>query len=52
MSLDALTSLEETLEILSDRALMRDLRDAAVEEERGETVTLTRDEALALIKMR
>ena len=52
MSVEDLASLEESLEILSDRALLRDLREAAVEEERDETVTLTKDEALALIKKR
>jgi antitoxin YefM len=49
MSVADLESLEESLEILSDRAALRDLREAAAEDERGDTVALTRDEAIALI---
>ena len=52
LSIADLTSLEETLEILSDRAVLRELREAAAEDERGGTVTLTKDEAIALIKPR
>lgn len=52
ISVADLASLEETLEILSDRAVIRELREAAAEDERGETVTLTKDEAAALITHR
>jgi prevent-host-death family protein len=50
LSVDDLESLEETLEILSDPALMRSIRRAQREAQSGKAVRLTRDEALARIK--
>lgn len=52
LSVDDLASLEETLEILSDRATLRDLREAAAGDERGETAPLSKDQALELIRER
>lgn len=52
LSVDDLASLEETLEILSDRATLRDLREAAAEDERGETTPLSKDQVLELIRER
>lgn len=52
LSPEDLASLEETLAVLSDRALLRDLRTAAEEEDRGETVALTKEQALALVRVR
>ena len=45
MSVDDLESLEETLDILSDKELMAQLRAS----DNDEVETLTKDEALALI---
>ena len=47
LSVDDLESLEETLEILSDPALLRSVRRAQREARSGKAVRLTRDEALA-----
>ncbi len=49
LSVEDLQSLEETLEILSDPALMRSIRRAEREAASGKAVRLTRDEALARI---
>lgn len=49
LSIDDLESLEETLRILSDPALMRSVRRARREADGGKATHLTRDEALALI---
>ena len=49
LSIDDLESLEETLAILSDPALMRSIRRAEREVEAGEAVRLTADEARARI---
>jgi len=50
LSVEDLQSLEETLEILSDPALMRSIRRAEREAASGKAVRLTRDEARARIK--
>ncbi len=50
LSIADLESLEETLEILSDPALMRSIRRAQREVAAGKAVPLTRDEALGRIK--
>jgi prevent-host-death family protein len=50
LSVEDLQSLEETLEILSDPALMRSIRRAEREAASGKAVRLNRDEALARIK--
>ena len=49
LSIEDLESLEETLEVLSDAALMRSIRRAEREADSGKAVRLTRDEALARI---
>ena len=46
LSLDDLESLEETLEILSDAALMADLHEADDDVKSGRTLRLSRDDAL------
>jgi len=50
LSVEDFESMEETLEILSDPALMRSIRRATGEADAAEVVRLSRDEALALIK--
>jgi prevent-host-death family protein len=50
LSVEDLESLEETLEILSDPALMRSIRRGQREAASGKAVRLTRDEALGRIK--
>jgi prevent-host-death family protein len=49
LSVEDLESLEETLEILSDAALMRSIRRAEREAASGKAVRITREEALARI---
>jgi antitoxin YefM len=51
LSIDDLESLEETLAILSDPRVLADLREARADGA-GEATSLTREEALALIKDR
>lgn len=46
LSVDDLESLEETLEILSDAALMADLHEADDDVKSGRTLRLSRDDAL------
>jgi len=50
MSIEDLDGLEETLDILSNTALMRRIKKAEAEIASGQTEQLTKDEALALIK--
>ncbi len=50
LSIEDLESLEETLAILSDSSLMRDVKQSAREARAGKSVRLTRDEALGRIK--
>jgi antitoxin YefM len=50
LSIEDLESLEESLEILSDPALMRSIRRAQREVESGKAIRLSRDEALGRIK--
>lgn len=50
ISVTDLESLEETLEVMSDPALARAVRQAEAEVAAGRTEALTQDEALALIK--
>ena len=52
LSIEDLESLEETLEILSNPALMTDIREADAEREAGATTALTKDEALAQLRSR
>jgi prevent-host-death family protein len=52
MSIEDLEGLEETLDILSNPALMRRIRKAQAEIAAGEAHELTKDEALALIRPR
>lgn len=48
LSIEDLESLEETLDVLGDPALLRSVAKAVREIARGEARTMTRDEALAL----
>lgn len=50
LSVEDLEGLEETLEILADPALMRHIRKADAELAAGHSQTLTKDEALALVR--
>jgi antitoxin YefM len=50
LSIEDVESLEETLEILGNRALMDDIRAGLAELERGEVVTLSKEEALKLVR--
>lgn len=50
VSVDDLESLEETLEILSNPALLADIRAAEAERVAGRTTALTKDEALAQLR--
>jgi prevent-host-death family protein len=50
LSIQDLESLEETLEILSDPALLREIRRGEREMQTGKAVRLTRSEALGRIK--
>lgn len=52
LSIDDLESLEETLAILSDPDLVREIREAEADVDAGRTTTLTKAEALALIRRR
>ena len=52
LSLEDLESLEETLEVLSNPALMAQIREADEEVEATGAVRLSREEALALARRR
>lgn len=52
LSIEDLEGLEETLEILSDKPLMRRLRKSQAEVEAGAATELGKDEALALVRGR
>ncbi len=52
LSIEDLESLEETLEILSNPALLAEIREANTEVAAGKAVTLTKDEALAELRRR
>lgn len=52
ISVADLVSLEETLEILSNRPLLRELREAAEAGERDDLEALTKDQALGLVRGR
>ena len=52
LSIEDLEGLEETLEILSDKPLMRRLRKSQAEVEAGAATELSKDEALALVRGR
>jgi prevent-host-death family protein len=52
LSIEDLEGLEETLEILSDKPLMRRLRKSQAEVEAGAAAELSKDEALALVSGR
>jgi antitoxin YefM len=50
MSVDDLESLEETLDVLSDQTLLRQLRKSMVDLAAGRTTVLSKDEALAVLR--
>jgi antitoxin YefM len=50
LSIEDLESLEETLEVMHDPALLRAIREAEAEVAAGQTEPLTKDEAVSLIK--
>jgi antitoxin YefM len=50
ISIEDLESLEETLEVMRDPALIEAVREAEAEVATGRAEPLTKDEALALIK--
>ena len=52
LSLDDLESLEETLAILSNRALMDEIREAEDDVAAGRTTPMSQEEALDLVKRR
>lgn len=52
LSIDDLESLEETLAILSDPELLAEVRAAEAEDEAGLGTSVTKDEALALVRER
>ncbi|MCA1823744.1 MAG: type II toxin-antitoxin system Phd/YefM family antitoxin [Frankia sp.] len=52
LSIEDLEGLEETLDVLSDKALMRRLRKARAEIDAGQTERLTKDDALASMRAR
>jgi len=52
LSIADLEGLEETLEILSDPALMQRVREGSTEIDGGEAEVLTKEEALARIRQR
>jgi antitoxin YefM len=47
LSVEDLEALEETLDLLSDAEALADLHEAAQARQSGETIRLTKDEALA-----
>jgi len=49
LSVDDLESLEETLDVLASQPLLDDIRESLGELDRGESVVLTKDEALRMI---
>jgi prevent-host-death family protein len=52
LSVEDLESLEETLQVLSNPALLAEIREAHKELTAGHTTRLNKDEALTLIKRR
>jgi prevent-host-death family protein len=50
LSIEDLESLEETLEVMRDPALLEAVREAEAEVAAGRTESLTKEEALALIR--
>jgi len=52
VSVEDLESLEETLDVLADRALLSKIQKAMTEVAAGKAATLTKNEALALIRER
>lgn len=50
LSIEDLESLEETLEVMRDPALLELVREAEAEVATGSTESLTKEEALALIR--
>jgi antitoxin YefM len=52
LSIDDLESLEETVEVLSSPALIKQIRTSLEELETGPAEVLSKDEALALIRAR
>jgi prevent-host-death family protein len=50
LSVDDLESLEETLNVLSDDRAVADIHEALRDISAGRTTTLTKDEALALVR--
>ena len=52
LSMEDLESLEETLEIVSDSALMDDIREAEKDLSDGRTTAMSKEEALELTRRR
>ena len=52
LSIEDLDGLEETLEVLSNKPLMRRLRKSQAEVEAGDATELSNDEALDLVRGR
>ena len=52
LSMEDLESLEETLEIVSDAALMDDIREAETDLGGGRTAAMSKEDALELAKRR
>jgi antitoxin YefM len=50
LSIDDLESLEETVDVLSSPALIKQIRESLKELQTGSTAVLSKDEALALIR--
>jgi antitoxin YefM len=50
VSVDDLESLEETLDVMGKPRLLEQIRDSLTETGAGEVETLTKDEALALLR--
>lgn len=50
MSVEDLESLEETLDVMGKPRLLKQIRDSLAEAGTGETETLSKDEALALLR--
>jgi antitoxin YefM len=49
LSIDDLDSLEETLDVMGDRALLDDIQEALAELQNGAAAVLSKDDALQII---
>lgn len=52
LSIEDLESLEETLDVLGSETLVADIREALAERDRAPAPTLTKDDALGLVRRR